>query len=387
MDLVLKPSNGSIENFERLLMRRDGVQLALVQGGIAGASEAPGIVTLGSLFYEPVWLFWRGKEPLANLSKLRGRRIAIGAPGSGTQPLARQLLKAHGIDETVAQLIETGGHAAVEGLESGTLDLAVFVNAPEAPAIRRLMLASGIQLVSARRADAYIGRFPFLHKLVLPAGAIDVARDVPGEDQMLIAATANLLAADDLHPVIVDLLLEAARRVHGGGGLLHRSGEFPALHDREFPVSPDAERIYRGDYSFLRKYLPFWAATWVQRFALFAIPLFAIGIPLMRFLPGIYRWRTRRRIYRWYGELKFIELAVRDGKVDSARHLDRLDKIELRVNLLKVPLAFASESYTLRMHIGLVRQLIASQREKAGSCGADAAVPAGKIAKSNPDKG
>jgi len=358
VDLVLKPSTGSVENLERLRTRREGVQVALVQGGLATEAEAPGIMTLGSLFYEPVWLFYREKESARYISDLRGKRIAIGAPGSGVRALAMRLLKANGVDEGNSQLEASGGLDAAEKLQSGALDLALFVNAPEAPAIQRLLRAKGVQLANIVRADAYVRQLPFLQKVMLPAGVLDLAQNVPAENQVLIAATANLLAADDLHPVIVDLLLEAARKVHGGGGLLNAPGEFPALRDREFPASPDAERIYNGDYSFLRKYVPFWLAVWVQRFIFFAIPVIAIGIPLVRSVPALYQWGARRRIYRWYGELKFLELALRRESGDLARHRERLDEIEDRVNALSVPLAYSGEYYTLRTHIGLVRGLL-----------------------------
>jgi TRAP-type uncharacterized transport system substrate-binding protein len=358
VDLVLTPSSGSVENLERLRARRDGVRVALVQGGLATAAEAPGIMTLGSLFYEPVWLFWGDKQPLHYISDLRGKRIAIGGPGSGVRALAVRLLKANGIDEGNAQLDPSGGLNAAEKLESGALDIAVFVNAPEAPAIQRLLRAKGIRLANVVRADAYVRQLPFLQKVVLPAGVLDLAQNVPATDQVLIAATANLLAADDLHPVIVDLLLEAARKVHGTGGLLNAPGEFPALRDREFPASSDAERIYNGQYSFLRQYVPFWLAVWVQRFVFFAIPVIAIGIPLVRYVPALYQWGARRRIYRWYGELKFLELALRRETGDPARHRERLNEIEDRVNALSVPLAYSGEYYTLRTHIGLVRGLL-----------------------------
>jgi hypothetical protein len=156
----------------------------------------------------------------------------------------------------------------------------------------------------------------------------------------------------------VDLLLEAARKVHGGGSVLNAPGEFPALRDREFPVSSDAERIHRGEYSFLRQYVPFWLAVWVQRFAFFAIPVIAIGIPLVRYVPAIYQWGARRRIYRWYGELKFLELALRREAGDLAHYRERLEEIEERVNALRVPLACSGEYYTLRNHVGLVRGLL-----------------------------
>jgi len=366
VNLILKRSSGSLENLQRLRERRDGVQVALVQGGLASAAQAPGIVTLGSLFYEPVWVFSRGREPLRSVSQLRGKRIAVGGEGSGARALALRLLAANGLDEKSLRLDASGGLAAAEKLESGALDAAAFVSAPEAPAIQRLLRAKGVWLTGAARADAYTRRFPFLQKAVLPAGALDLEHDVPAKDLTLIVATANLLAVDDLHPVIVDLLLEAAREVHGGSSLLNRPGEFPALRDRDFPASPDAERIYRGEYSSLRRYLPFWAAIWVQRFVFFAIPLLALGIPLLRYVPMAYRWGVRRRIYRWYGELKFLELALRRDAGDTARYLKRLDDIEARVNALHVPLSYSSEYYTLRIHIGLVRQLLNARLTSAG---------------------
>jgi hypothetical protein len=318
-------------------------------------------MTLGSLFYEPVWLFARDTQALQHVSDLRGKRIAVGAPGSGVRALALRLLKANGIDEANAQLDASGGLAAAEKLESGLVDMVVFVSATEAPAVQRLLRAKGIRLASTARADAYVRQLPFLQRVVLPAGVLDLAQNVPAKDQVLIAATANLLAADDLHPVIVDLLLEAARKLHGGGTVLNAPGEFPALRDREFPVSSDAERIYNGQYSFLRQYVPFWLAVWVQRFVFFAIPVIAIGIPLVRYVPALYQWGARRRIYRWYGELKFLELALRRETGDPARHRERLNEIEERVNALSVPLAYSGEYYTLRTHIGLVRALLDSR--------------------------
>jgi TRAP-type uncharacterized transport system substrate-binding protein len=355
IDLILKQSAGSVENLDRLRQGRDGVQIALVQGGVATGAQAPGISTLGSVFYEPMWLFWHGGNRFGSAAQLRGKRIAVGAPGSGTRALALILLKANGLDESAVRLDPSGGMIAAQKLESGALDAAIFVSSPEAPALQRLLRASGVRLASATRASAYERQFAFLHQLRLPAGSVDLAHDVPSEDKVLLATTANLLVRDDLHPVIVDLLLEAARNVHGGGGLLTRPGEFPSLRDREFPVSDDVERLYRGRYSFLREYLPFWVAVWVQRFVFFAIPLLAIGIPLLRWMPMAYGWAVRRRIYRCYNELKRLERALQHD-ADLARYRGRLEALEARVGELKVPMAYANEYYTLRVHIALQRR-------------------------------
>jgi TRAP-type uncharacterized transport system substrate-binding protein len=368
VDLVLKESNGSLDNLGRLQERRDGVQVALVQGGLGTSAEVPGIVTLGSMFYEPVWFFWRGKQPLSYVSQLRGKRVAVGAEGSGTRVLATRLLEANGIDGNTARLDPAGGLEAAAKLESGAVDAAILVNAPEALAVQRLLHAKGVWPIGFRRADAYARHFPYLEKLVIPAGALDLAGNIPPQDLTVIAVTANLLAASDLHPVIVDLLLEAAREVHGGSSLLNRPGEFPSLRDRDFQPSPDAERSYRGQYtSFLRHYMPFWLSVWVQRFLFFAIPVLAIGIPLLRYLPATYRWGIRRRIYRWYGELKFLELDLQRDGSGVSHALKRLDEIEERVNTLRVPPAYAGEYYHLRTHIGMVRHQFEARLKERGS--------------------
>ena len=199
---------------------------------------------------------------------------------------------------------------------------------------------------------------PFLHKLTLPEGAVDLARNIPPADVTLLAVTANLVAVEDIHPVIVDLMLEAARKVHGGAGLFQRVGEFPAPRDLDLPLSSDAERIYKSGPSILRRYLPYWMVVWVNRFIVIGIPLIIIAIPIFRNIPVIYRWRMRRNIYRWYGELRLIENAVRRGSGDRATYAARLDRLEQQVDMLRIPRAYSGELYAFLVHIKLVRDLL-----------------------------
>ena len=199
---------------------------------------------------------------------------------------------------------------------------------------------------------------PFFHKLTLPEGAVDLARNVPPGEVTLLAVTANLVAVEDIHPVIVELLLEAAKKVHGGPGLFQRIGEFPAPRDLDLPLSPDAERFYRSSPSVLKRYLPFWIVVWINRFIVVAIPLLIVAIPVFRNIPVVYRWRMRRNIYRWYGELRGTENAVRRGDGDPAAQRARLDRIEHQLDRMRVPVAYAAELYSLRQHTQLVRDLL-----------------------------
>jgi TRAP-type uncharacterized transport system substrate-binding protein len=356
--LELRPSAGAVENIERLKSRKDGVSLALVQGGIANAENAPGLVTLGSMFYEPSWLFYRGARSLDLGNQLRGKRIAIGPPGSGTRAVGLHVLSEIGLAKPPTVLSNLGGLAAAKALEAGEVDAVFYIAAADAPGVQRLLAAPGVRLLNTKRAETFVRRNPFLHKLTLPEGAADLARNIPPADITLLAVTANLVAVEDIHPVIVDLMLEAARKVHGGAGLFQRVGEFPAPRDLDLPLSSDAERIYKSGPSILRRYLPYWMVVWVNRFIVIGIPLIIIAIPIFRNIPIIYRWRMRRNIYRWYGELRLIENAVRRHEGDSAAHTARLDRLEERLDNLWVPHAYSADLYNMIAHIQLVRGLL-----------------------------
>lgn len=356
--LELRPSAGSMENVERLKTRKDGVSLALVQGGILNAENAPGLVTLGSMFYEPAWMFYRSAQDLDLGSQLRGKRIAIGPPGSGGRAVGLQVVRDAGIAQPPTVLSDLGGMAAAKALEEGTIDAVFYVAAPESPGVQRLLAAPGVKLLGAKRAEAYARRMPHLQKLILPEGAADLARNIPPRDVVMLGVMANLVAVEDIHPVVVELMLEAARTVHRGPGLFQHVGEFPAPRDLDLPLSPDADRFYKSSPSFLRRYLPFWVVVWINRFIVVGIPLLLVVVPFVRYIPAFYRWSTRRKVYRWYGELKMIEDAVRRREGDPEAHSERLEQLSERVNRLYVPRAYAGELFALLVHIRLVRDML-----------------------------
>jgi TRAP-type uncharacterized transport system substrate-binding protein len=356
--LKLVQSSGAVENLERLKKREGGVQLALVQGGIGDETTAPGIVTLGSLFYEPFWIFVRDAGTDVGPGVLAGKRIAIGVPGSGTRAVALQAAVPAGLDKPPTVLVDLGGTAAADALTKGDVDAAFFIYAPEAPAIERLVRTPGIRLLSQPRAEAFVRRLPFMRIVTLPPGLLDLEANIPPTEIRLLATTAHLLAADDIHPAVVELMLDAARQVHGKGGLLNGPGEFPAPFDLSFALSPDADRYYKGGRPALRRYLPFWAAVWIERTVFFVIPLLALAIPIFHYFPALWRWRARRNVYRWYGELKDIDRAARRGEGDLRAHLARLDEIDNRLDRVWVPLGFANELYTLRMHLRMVQEMV-----------------------------
>lgn len=368
IQLEAQPSAGSVDNLKRLRDRSIALDAAFIQGGTARPQEGDKLVSLGDLYYEPLWVFYRpgvikngksGQEDDRVLD-LKGRRVAIGESGSGTHYLALEILAANGLDAKNTQLIESGGFDVAARLQSGELDAAFVVGPTQSALVWALLYTPGVHLMSLAHAEAYTRRFPYLTHLVLPRGAIDLAQDIPAHDMQLVSTTATLLAREDTHPALIWLLLQAAHDVHGEPGVFQKPGEFPRASHGDFPLAQEAERFYTSGKPFLQRYLPFWAAIWVDRLVVLLVPLLVVLYPLLKLAPGLYGWRVRSRIYRRYGELKFLESEVEENPSRHSRDawLEKLDAIEADASRIHTPLAFANMLYTLRQHIGLVRETI-----------------------------
>ena len=361
--LEVRASAGSLENLDRL--KADEAQVGFVQGGVMPPKEDPDaeddsrLLSLGSMFYEPVWVFYRGERDLTRLTDLRGKRIAIGQEGSGVRQLAQQLLAANEI-QAGEHLVPLSGLKAAEELQQGRIDAAFIIAAENAPVVQVLLRSPGIKLMSFAQAGAYQRRFPFLTKLTFPHGVADLVRDFPPSDIKVLAPTANLIVRDDLHPALQSLLLQAASEVHGKSGFFQDQGEFPAYKDQLLPLSPDAARYYKSGPSFLQRYLPFWLAVLVDRLIVLLVPIVALLIPLLKVAPAIYTWRVRSKVFRCYGELKFLEDDLKNhfDPVKLGDYRLRLDALEEEAVQLHVPLGFTDLVYTLREHVNLVRGIL-----------------------------
>jgi TRAP-type uncharacterized transport system substrate-binding protein len=368
--LELRPSAGAIQNVEHLTDPSSEVDVAFVQGGTAFAANAPNLVSLGSLYYEPLWVFYRG-APIKELAGLRGRRIAVGPFESGTRSLAVQLLAVNDTVLPPTELLPVAGKEAAQQLLEGAIDALFLVAPAESPMVQNLTSAAGVRLLSLERAEAYTRRFPFLNRLVLPHGVFDFAADIPRHDVVLVSPTANLIARDTLHPALAYLLMRAATEIHGGSGTLDRAGDFPRPLDTGFPLSKEATRYYQTGTPFLQRYLPFWAANLVDRLWVMLVPVVAVLVPVFKLVPPAYRWRVRSRIYRWYARLKELELQLEEKPADVklADMLERLDNIERAVNRIPTPLAYSEELYIFREHIDLVRERVQRALHKNEAAG------------------
>ena len=357
--LKILPSEGSVDNIKRLADPSAKVDIGFVQGGVTKGIKIDKLVSLGSISYAPIFVFYRGGSNIEFLSQLIGRRVAVGEVGSGTHTLSLALLASNGIEPGgPTKVLEMDSDKAAEAILSGKVD-AVFLmgDSVSTALIRQLLHTPGIKLFDFTQADAYSRRIPYMNKVTLPKGSIDFGKGTPAHDVFLLAPTVELITRERLHPALSDLLLEAAREVHSGAGLLRRKGEFPAPIEQEIRISAEASRFYKSGKSFLYRYLPFRFASLVNRTLVVFVPMIVLLLPTLRLIPAIYRWRFRSRISRWYRALLMIEQDLLAQLAPEKRKalMERLDNIEEAVNRMKVPASFADQFYNLRGHITFVR--------------------------------
>jgi TRAP-type uncharacterized transport system substrate-binding protein len=353
------PSRGALDNLDKLANPALKVDVGFVQGGLAEGRDLPHLVSLGSVYPQPMMVYCRHPEPVELLSQLKGKRIAVGPEGSGTRVLALKLLKANEMDAPPTVLLELQGDEAVKQLKEGSIDAAFLMGDSATPSVMRTLRGiPEIQLASFRQADGYLRKFRFLSKETLPEGAMDLAKNYPPRTLTLVGPTVELVARDNLHPALSDLLIRAAREIHGTPGMFRNAGEYPAPLARDFPISADAERYYKSGEQFLYKRLPFWLASLVDRMLVLLLPLLVVIVPATRLAPAVYRWRIRSRIYRWYGALMAIEREMRGTPTPELKEKvhARLDEISRAVSELRTPASFADQLYVLRDHVAAVRR-------------------------------
>ena len=365
ISLEVLPTAGSAENIKLLEAESGGVDVALIAGGFSTLAQSDKIISLGSLYYEPLWIFHQKNLKLARLPDLRGMRVAVGEEGSGTKVLALQLLELNGISEKNTRLLSYGSQEAATMLLEKKLDAAIFVTTHRSPYIEPLMKSRSLKLMGLERAKAYALKFHYLHVLEVPEGVLNFEANIPSGDLTLVAVTTQLAAKADLHPALINLLLQAAEKVHHKGGRFEKKGQFPSPKYVDFDLSKEAVRFYKSGPPFLQRYLPFWVANFLTRMVVMLVPLFALLYPLFKIMPLIYKWRMRSRIYRWYSELKAVDPEIQKDFVGERleEYLAKLNEVEKQVSNISVPPAYAEGLYDLRLHIEMLRNKL----RKAGN--------------------
>lgn len=372
LTIELVETSGSVDNLNLLMDETSGVELAFIQGGVGSGETSPDLMAIASIFPEPLILFVPSESNALVLGDLVGSTIAVGPPGSGTRLLAEQVF---GLNRLLGEVIfsDLSGTGAIEALRSGGVDAVFSVSSRSFDELSEILETGDLRIFPYDRAEAYRKRLPFLKSISLPRGVLDLRSDIPTEDIPLIAPVAQLVARNDLHPALVELILDEAMQIHRPESPFALAGEFPSRDFLDYPLSEDALRYFRDGPTVLRRIFPFWLASLIGRLLVVLIPLIGLLIPLFRFAPVLLTWRIRRRIFKWYRNVRDIEIRARmnvGNEKQTNLCIKDLDEIEDKVTTVSVPLSYSDELYRLRVHIGFVRDLILnkfhSESEKSG---------------------
>jgi TRAP-type uncharacterized transport system substrate-binding protein len=355
------PSSGSVENLKRLGDSSLRVDAGFVQDGTSSPPEKKNLVSLGAICYSPLWVFYRSRETFDDLSRLKGKKIAIGPEGSGGRKFSLDLLMASGAAGAPTVLLDIPGAGANKALLEGAIDAVMIIGTEDNSLVRELLYAPDIKLLSFKQAEAYTRLFPALSHIILPEGILNLPEKIPPQDIHLVATTTSLIVRQTLHPALHYLLVDAAVEIHSNAGWLNKRGEFPSPKELDFPSSSYAERFYKKGRPFLLDYLPFWVAVLIDRLIIIIVPVAFVLIPLFRGIPWLNAWRTRRKFSRWYEELKDLEGEIRKSSALERRveYQGRLDHLEASINRLRVPLILFGEVNRLKENVDLVRGKLA----------------------------
>src|SRR3974390_2024302 len=300
VELELRETAGAVENIKLLQDPNSDVQIAFVTGGLSDAKRAPGVLSLGTVYDQPFWIFYSANEQFDQFAQLKGKRIAVGPVGSATRHSAEQVLGRSGVNSETATFLPFAGEAADKALKDGQVDAVWIIGVPEATAVQSFLRNPGVRPMSFPMSEAFTRIFPDLTRMTLPQGTIDIERVIPSNDVQLIGTKSKVLIRSDLHPEIVQLLLQTMKEVHGGSDLFHRGGEYPNGSDSEYTVAPTALDFYKNGPSLMQRHLPLWVSIHVQRAIAVLVTAIAIGLPLLHFVPQGFNWMTRRRLLHWY---------------------------------------------------------------------------------------
>ena len=361
----LRLTDGAKENLRLLNDANSGIQIGFMQGGISNSRLAPDLISLGRLDHQIFWLFYPTGETITDLTQLKGKRIGLGAEGSGDRTVCEKILAVAGITYDNSTLVTVPSEHVINNLDSGGIDAVFRTFSPDSPILHTLLRGPQYRLMNFSEAEALTRIFPYLVRLVLPRGAIDLQRKLPIADTTLVATTNVLMVRKEVHPAIVDLLAIAISQAHSSPGLFHKVGEFPTETDPEYPMSQGARDFYKNGPSFLNWYLPFWMTNYAQRVIAVLVAVIAIVVPVFNYVPKLFLWFIHDRIRRLYRRLRIVDNALLAGVAPSEMKAlqAELESIVRAANI--VPMRSSELFFELKSHIDRTRGNFASAESRS----------------------
>jgi TRAP-type uncharacterized transport system substrate-binding protein len=294
LKVELIETGGMDESVNKLDDDHSVINAAFMTAGKPPPIEWSGLSSLGSVQYSPLWLIYRGETPQSELA-LFNKRIAIGNDGTNTQNLFYSLAHARGYPtENQPNFVKVAHAEAVTLLNSGAIDAVFIADGLDSENVRNLLSNPDNRIYSFELADAYTHQIPYLHKLSIPQGALDLKTMRPEQPKTILATSTTLLVENELHPLTQWMLIRAVRQINNGGTRFFAPPNFfPAQLDGITDLSPIAERYYEHGFPGLTEYMPWWLAIYLDRIWVLMLTLLAVIVPLRELKSAIQDLQAR----------------------------------------------------------------------------------------------
>ncbi len=356
-------TDGGFDNVKRLAAGADDTvafapsNIEHVAGDTVDTSH---LVSLGSVAYEPLWLFYRSELEIRKIPDLAGLRVAAGAKGTVVHYLARLLFELNGISDQVEIQPSEGQtpRTIAQALIDGQIDAAFVIGGPAMPTIRDLLDAEDLGVLSFERADAYQALDPGITKLVAPQGIFDLAENLPPEDLVLLSATTNLVTLDTLYPGAVPLLLRAAADVRDQQRIVTADQSFPSAQNVSLPLKRAAGRYYEQGEKGLSKFLPYKVTRWLNHLGFVVLPLLVLAVVLVKVVPLFLKIWISIKLTGYFKRLEEVEKSHAAGG-DRPTILAELDALDRASATIFVPRASLPNYIDFRQFLHDMRERVA----------------------------
>lgn len=368
----IEESDGAIDNVQKLLDPSSPTNIAFTYASALNEEDRNKILSLGSISYEPIWVFyWKDKinEP-KSLKDLENKKVSLGPLKSGSYAIAKKVFDIYKIDISKKDnFIPDNFEDSAINFENKKTDALIFVSSYRDEIVSRLLNDERVGLMSFSNASAFEKQFNSFETVTLPAGSIDIYKNIPNKDVKLIATTTSLVVKPDMHPDTQLALLVSVRNLNRSSHHLFfaKRDEFPSYVDPLIPISPVAAKFYDYGPPHAMKYLPFWIAGFIDRAWLLLLTLFAIFYPLTKLNIHISRLRYDMEEDLVYKELMNIENVTLNSDLsdeDRDAMLARLDEIKSHVLKSRVPVGAGKDHFDLMTTIDKIKELLLISKSK-----------------------
>lgn len=363
-------TSGVLENLALLNDPSQNVDFGILQGGITSAKESPDLFSLGSIFYDPIWIVYRASlGNIDELNQLKGKRIAIGTKQDASQLIAKKLFQSAGLDSSNVTYVDGDVTSSVKGLQAGNLDALVFLAPPEDLVLKEIFNNPRLRVMNMSQSEGIHRNLRSFTVITLPFATVDLATSKPSTSMKVMATTVTIASRKDVHSALIYLMMGVMDHIHESPSLISDENEFPSDKDVDLPLSPTAEAYYKNGKPFLQHYLPFWLASFVEKMIFLLVSTAAIAYPLLSIYPA-YQWMVNRQIDELYKKLHHLERELYIGKIDRQLFNEELtqldDKAKVLLGHFDMPIAFYHRLYTIRDHIRKVLSWSGANYVQAG---------------------